>query len=95
MAVINDPEALRFVNEQVRPLCEAARDLVAKVAAAKVTWDATVAAKFAAGTDTIQDRVPQGVSMLTALEVTQAIGQLAAIAPNTQIISKPCVRQSL
>lgn len=94
MAVITDPEALRFVNEQVRPLCEELRAFKARADAAKITWQAGLSAKFPNG-DTVQDRVAEGVSVLTGLEVQQAVGELFGVTPNAQIISKPCVRQSL
>lgn len=94
MAVITNPEALRYVNEIVRPLCEQLRAFKAQCDAAKITWQAGLQNDFPSG-DTVQDRVAEGVSVLTGLQVAQAMGELFAVAPNAQIISLPCVRQSL
>lgn len=94
MASITNPEAIRFVNEQVRPLCEEARALMARVAAMTTSWNAGINAAFSNNVDTVEDgREGEGVSRLTALQVSQAVGQLQAVsALNTEIIAKPCVR---
>jgi hypothetical protein len=91
---ITDPEAVRFVNEQVRPLCEEARALMARVGAMTTSWNAGINASFSNNADTLENgREAEGVSRLTALQVSQAVGQLQAVsALNTEIIAKPCVR---
>jgi len=100
MAQITDPEAIRFVNEVVRPLCEERRAHDVRVNALQTVWFGGLNAFFSAGTDTVEDgREAEGVSRLTAQQVTDAVGQLIKIAAgqsaadNTEIIQKPCVRQ--
>lgn len=94
MAITN-PEAIRFVNEQVRPLCERVRALMAEISAMRTVWDSGVSSSFSNNVDIVEDgRETEGVSRLTALNVTQALsimGNMSA-ANNSEIISKPCVR---
>lgn len=95
MAVINDPQAVRFVNEQVRPLCEEARAFVAKINAMQTLWFSGVNASFPNDATLLADnRDNEGVSRLTGAQVNSAVGVLIAImnASNAQIIEKPCVR---
>jgi len=99
MAEITNAEAIRFVNEQVRPLCEAARALKARIDAAQTQWYGGIDAHFATAEDTVEDgREDQGVSRLTAGDVTTAIAQLLKTATgqaaewNDAVVSKPCVR---
>lgn len=92
---ITDPQAIRFVNEQVRPLCEQARALVARIDAMNTSWGAGINALFPNDTTALTDgRVAEGVSQLTGAQVTAAVGNLLALktASNSQIIDKPCVR---
>jgi hypothetical protein len=99
MAAIDNAAYRVFVREQIRPLCEAARALSARVAAMKTTYDAeinNVGGAFANGAngDTIvENRTSEGVNDLTKLQIAQAIGALDAIRVlNAEIISIPCVR---
>jgi hypothetical protein len=94
MAAITNQEAIRLVNEQVRPLCEKVRALTAEIAAMKTTWDGGINAVIGSNAnDTLEDgREAEGVSRLNALQITQAVGQLTGITPNAEIIAKPCVR---
>lgn len=93
MANINNAEAIRFVNEQVRPLCQEIRALKAKIDALSTVWFSglnTVITNNAA--DPIMDgRNSEGVSRLTGADIHNAVGQFLAITPNAEIISKPCV----
>lgn len=100
MAQITDPEAIRFVNEAVRPLCEEARALKIRVNALRTAWYGGLAAVFAGEADTVEDgREAEGVSRLTGADVTNAVGQLIKVATgeasefNSEVIQKPCVRQ--
>lgn len=95
MAQITNPEAIRYCNEVIRPLCEEARALAVRVAAAQTAWNGGISANFANNDDTVEDgREAEGVSRLTALNVSQAYGELIEVlGMNTEIIQKPCVRQ--
>ena len=95
MADVSDPEAVRKVREQVRPLCEAARALKARILALQTEWFAGLNATVGTGTDhVLEGRAAEGVADLTCQEVTDAVGNLLAIAAaaNDQNLSKPCVR---
>lgn len=93
MAQITDPEAIRFCNEALRPLCEEARGLAVRIAALSTLWFGGVNAKFAGNSDTLEDgRDAEGVSRLTGAQVTNAVAQLLGISLNSEIIQKPCVR---
>lgn len=92
---IQDPEAVRFVNEQVRPLCEKARALSAEIAAMQTLWFGGLDAKFPNDATALDDgREGQGVSRLTGSQVQLAVGVLIAMhgEANAEIIAKPCVR---
>lgn len=95
MAQITDPEAIRFCNETVRPLCEEARALAAKVAALTTLWYGGINSKFPnSANDTVEDgREGEGVSRLTGADVNNVLTQLLGITLNSEIIQKPCVRQ--
>jgi hypothetical protein len=94
MADINNPQAIRFVNEQVRPLCEEVRALKAKFDALAPLWYGGINALITnSAQDNIEDgREAEGISRLTGADIHNAVGQFLAIAPNTEIIAKPCVR---
>jgi hypothetical protein len=94
MAITN-PEAIRFVNEQIRPLCEEARALNARIDAMTTLWNSGLNAQFPNDTTAVQDnRDADGSSRLTGANIVQAVGTLQAMktASNTQILEKPCVR---
>ncbi len=94
MAQITNPEAVRFCNEVLRPLCEELRGLKVRIDAAEIAWNGGINNHFAAPADTVEDgREAEGVSRLTALMVSQAYGELNAVNPNAEIIQRPCVRQ--
>jgi len=94
MAITN-PEAIRFVNEQIRPLCERVRALNAEINAMNTLWSSGLNASFPNTTEVLTDnRVNEGVSILTGANINQAVGTLIAMefASNDEIIAKPCVR---
>lgn len=94
MAITN-PEAIKFVNEQIRPLCEEARALCARVDAMTTLWNSGLNSSFPNTTEVVTDnRVNEGASILTGANINSAIGILQAMktASNTQILEKPCVR---
>jgi len=100
MAEINDAEAIAFVNNYVRPLCEKVRDLKVLLDDTTATWFLGVNPNFANGSDTVEDgREAEGVSRLTAADVTNAITQFQALQTVLDgggvmnVIRKPTVRQ--
>lgn len=94
MAITN-PEAIKFVNEQVRPLAEEARAFVARIAAMQTLWFSGVNGNVPNDTTLLADgRDADGSSRLTGADINSAVGNLIAMAAasNAQIIQKPCVR---
>lgn len=95
MTTITDPQAIRFVNEQVRPLCEEARALMARIDAMSIAWFAGINAKVPNDASAVADnRDAEGVSRLVGSDVNSAVGNLIALksASNSQNLSLPCVR---
>ena len=100
MADITNPEAIAFCNEYIRPLAEQVRALKARIDAAGTRWFSGV--NVAVGTssaDQIADgREAEGVSRLTAADVTNLMSQLLTIQAQLEqsgvagIVEKPCVR---
>ena len=75
---IEDPRAIKFSNEQVRPLAESFRALKARVDAALVTWYGGVNALFPNDSTALSDgREAEGVSRLTGADVNSLAGVLA------------------
>jgi hypothetical protein len=94
MSDITNPEVIRFCNEQVRPLCERARALKAKVLAADVAWQ-TLVAGVPNDASPLQDgREAEGVSRLTGQNLRDAMYGLAVALGGLSdaVISRPCVR---
>lgn len=94
MAITN-PEAIKFANEQIRPLCEEARAMVARIGAMQTAWFGGINVTFPNDTTAVTDnRDAEGVSRLTGADINSAVGILIAIlnASNAQLIQKPCVR---
>ena len=100
MAEITDAEAIRFVNEQIRPMAERLRDLNALMGYARGLWvGGGISPHFVADGDTVEDgRESEGVSRLTALDVSAFVAEVATILTRFEtagimdIIRKPCVR---
>ena len=95
MADIVDTRAIKFSNEQVRPLCEDARALKARITAMSNDWFAGINVLFPNDTSNLIDnRTLEGVNELTGADVNSAVGDLinAGTALNDQIVAKPCVR---
>ncbi len=99
---ITDPRAIKFANEQVRPLAESLRAIKARIEAAKNDWSAdgnAIAGLFAgdqaASDGRLEDgRDAEGVSRLIGYNVAQFMDVLTAVetAINDQIVALPCVR---
>lgn len=98
---INNPEAIRYVNEVVRPLCERVRALKAEIDSARVSYDGGIGDYFFShGAEAVEDgRDAEGVSRLTGNDVLAFVSAVlydlkAAIEANNGevVIAKPCVR---
>ena len=92
---ITDPEAVRFVNEQVRTIAEDLRALKARIRAAQTSWFAGLNQRFPNTTDLVEDgREAQGVSRLTGANVNSLMSVAIGVgdAINDEIVSLPCVR---
>jgi hypothetical protein len=100
MADIVSAEAIRYVNEQIRPLAEAIRALKARVDASLTTYNAGVGTVFYNNAaDPIMDgREAEGVSRLTGNDILLFVTQMIAFQTQlngvgvANVISKPCVR---
>ena len=97
---MNDPEAIRFCNEVIRPLCEQARAMRVRIDALRVAWFSGIDAKFGKSDELVEDgREMEGISKLTCGDVTNSVAQLIktadqeASAWDVSILQKPCVRQ--
>jgi len=94
---ITDPEAIKFLGEQLRPLAEAVRALDAKIDAAEETW-ARLASLFPDNAQEVVDdgRESTGVSRVSGKDVRSMISVLSgirtALAGRAAVIEKPCVR---
>lgn len=99
MAITN-PEAIKFTDEQIRPLAESVRALKVRIDAATVKWFAGMNVLVGSKSeDTIDDkREADGVSRLTSADVVAVMTQLLAIQAALNqggvagVIEKPCVR---
>lgn len=98
---ITDAEAIRFVNEVVRPLSERVRGLSADINAARAKYDALNGPPFYGhGAEAVEDgREAEGVSRLTGNDVLAFVAlalddlkNTMGDAGNAATIAKPCVR---
>ena len=99
---ITDPEAIKFVNEYIRPMCENVRYMGARGADFANKW-AQISALFPNDAlETVEDgRENQGVSRLTGADINAVAGAFTLLlseisgAAAQAVISKPCVRPLL
>lgn len=100
MADITDPQAIRYCNEIVRPMCEMFRAVYYRDKSALNVWfGGGVNALFPNDASPVQDgREIEGVSRLTGADVNNVMTQLVAFVTAMEqsgvldVISKPCVR---
>jgi hypothetical protein len=95
---ITDAEAIRFVDEVIRPTAESMRALSAEIDAALVTWFAGINTTITNDASPIlDDREEDGVSRLVGSDVVNFITQMAAYQTQmnqpgvASVISEPCV----
>jgi len=99
---ITDPEAIKFVNEYIRPMCENVRYMGARGTDFANKW-AQIGALFPdSALETVEDgRENQGVSRLTGADINAVAGAFTTLlseisgATAQAVISKPCVRPLL
>jgi hypothetical protein len=97
---ITDPEAIKFVNEYIRPMCETIRYMKARGDDFALKW-AQISGDFPNDTSVVEDgRDAEGVSRLTGADIqavafvfNSLLGDIDATA--TSVIAKPCVRPLL
>jgi len=93
---IEDPTVNKFCNELIRPLSEHFRSGHYRLADMTTQWYAGMNVTIPNDSTVIIDgRANQGVSVLTGASVHSVMSILIAMDGeyNTEIISKPCVRQ--
>ena len=98
---ITDPQAIRFVNEVVRPVCERIRALKADIDAIRASYDGGIGDFFFnhGAEEIVDNRENEGVSRLTGNDVLAFVDvvpyQMKALLDTVgvpAVISKPCVR---
>lgn len=98
---ITDPQAIKFSNEVVRPLCERIRALKADIDAARAQYDGSVGTFFYNhGGEAVEDgREAEGVSRLTGNDVLAFVDVVLYQHKNLYdttgipaVIANPCVR---
>lgn len=98
--MITNAQAVRFVNEVIRPKAEQLRALKAEIDGAMATWHGGLGAVFTADMAGLvaDGREAEGVSRLTGNDVVLLISQMEAMQTQLNgggvaaVISKPCVR---
>lgn len=93
--MIDDPQAIKFVNEVIRPMAESARAIVARVEDAKTAWFGGLNQMFPNDSTAVDDgREAEGISRLTGQDINSVMSVLIAMDDqiNAEIIAKPCVR---
>lgn len=95
---MNDPAAIRFLNERLRPICERARAFKIELESLRTEWDNGISDHFGKADSVDDGREAEGVSRLSTGDVSDAMAQLLKIALggaaqwDDAIIAKPCVR---
>lgn len=95
---MNDPEGIRFSNEQIRPLCERMRNMYWEFKALVPYWADTISGLIENNPADLIDDGREEVTQLTGEDVYNVISEMgqyiAAIeeAGVLSTITKPCVR---
>jgi hypothetical protein len=97
--MIDNPQAVKFVNEQVRVLAEELRALAPKLKAMETDWFGGISGLVPNDATLLDDgRDGEGVSRLTGADITSVVvvAQSLIAALNADgvpaVIAKPCVR---
>ena len=97
---ITDPEAIKFVNEYIRPMCETIRHMKVRGDDFALKW-AELSADFPNDTSVVEDgRDAEGISRLTGADINAVAVFFSTILGDIgtremQVIAKPCVRPLL
>lgn len=96
--MITDLEAVRFVDEVIRPMAESLRAVKAQIDGAAVTW-ARLASRFPNDTTALDDgREAEGVSRLTGANINAFVALMGGLQTQMnatgikETLEKPCVR---
>lgn len=92
---INDPQAIAFASESIRPISEKARAFVAEVGSIITRWNSGINVLFPNDGTAVDDgRESEGISRLAGSDVNSVMNIIEAMvaASNADIIEKPCVR---
>lgn len=96
---ITNPQAIAFVNQNIRPRAEQIRALKAQIDADLTQWYAGMSALIPNDSSAVEDgREAEGVSRLVGSDVVNVLSQLVALQSQLDgsgvaaTISKPCVR---
>ena len=99
---ITDPQAIKFVNEYIRPMCENVRYMGARGSDFANKWDQIGILFPNDAAEIVEDgREGQGVSRLTGADINAVAGVFTLLlseisgATAQAVISKPCVRPLL
>ncbi len=98
---ITDPEAVKFVNEYIRPMCETIRYMKARGDDFAVKWS-QISAEFPLDpTEIVEDgREAEGISRLSGADINSVAAVFSALLGDidltaSSVIAKPCVRPLL
>ena len=95
MADITDPVAIAYCNQEVRPLAELVRGMLAYYESVRTSWYGGLNLVITNTADPIIDnRQDDGVTQLTGADVNSLMSIMEAMrtASNSEIVEKPCVR---
>ena len=82
MAIITDPQVVKFSNERLRVLSRTVATLFSTIGETEAEWFGFVSALIAGndGADTLDDgRASQGVSVLTKDDITNVVTRVIAL----------------
>lgn len=100
MADITNPEAVKFSNEKLRPMCERVESLKAEIDVMMIEWFAGLNSTIGSSSDDdlIDGRDTEGVRQLTGDDITGVMSVLSSIQSTLDgagvmaRINKPTVR---
>ena len=100
MPDITDPEAIKFVNDYIRPMCETLRYMTVRGADWSTKWG-EISALFPNDTSLVEDgRSEEGISRLTGADINNVSIVFSTLltmmdASAQTAVAKPCVRPLL
>lgn len=96
--MITDFEAIRFVNEIIRPMAESLRAIKSQIDGASTTWT-RLSSLFPNDSSMLADgRDNEGVSRLTGADINAFVSLMGSLQSQMnqvgikEILEKPCVR---